>query len=74
MLSSWTKKFESVPSAGKVMLTLFWDFNGPILKLCQNHVQMISSAQCCAVLEEVLNPTVHIKCRGDGVVLYHDNT
>jgi hypothetical protein len=26
------KKFKSVSSAGKVMLTLFWDFNKPILE------------------------------------------
>jgi len=27
-----TKKFKYVPSASKVMLMLFWDLNGPILK------------------------------------------
>jgi hypothetical protein len=30
--SSMTKKFTSVSSARKVILILFWDFNGPILK------------------------------------------
>jgi hypothetical protein len=30
--SSAKKKFKSAPSAGKFMLTLFWDMNGPILK------------------------------------------
>jgi hypothetical protein len=28
-------KFRSIPSAGKVMLTLSWDLNGPILENCQ---------------------------------------
>jgi hypothetical protein len=26
------RKFKSAPSAGKRMLTLFWDMNGPVLE------------------------------------------
>jgi hypothetical protein len=26
------KKFKSAPSAGKIMLILYWDMNGPILE------------------------------------------
>jgi len=34
-----TVHFRSVPSAKKMMLTLFWDFNGPILKYYQDSGQ-----------------------------------
>jgi len=47
-----TKKFKSVPSADKVMLTFFCDFNRPILEHYQGHGQAINSARYCAVLEE----------------------
>jgi len=47
-----TKKFKSVPSASKVMLTLFWDFNRPILEHYQDHGQIVSSAQYCVMLKE----------------------
>jgi len=39
-----SKKFVSVPFARKVMLMLFWDFNGPILKHFQECGQTVSSA------------------------------
>jgi hypothetical protein len=29
---SYQEKFKSAPSAEKLMLTLFWDMNGPILE------------------------------------------
>jgi hypothetical protein len=58
-----TKRLRSVPSAGKVMLMLFCDFNGSILKQYQNHGQMISSAQYYAILEEELELAVHSKQR-----------
>jgi len=38
-MSLRTKKFKSVPYASKVMLTLFWDINGPILKHYHDHGQ-----------------------------------
>jgi hypothetical protein len=57
-----TNTFRSVPSAGKVILMLFWGFNGPILKQHQDCGQMVNSAQYCAMLEEELNPiTVNTK-------------
>jgi len=71
-----TKKFKSVPSAGKVILMLFWDFNGPIHKHYQDHGQTVNNAWYCAMLEEELKPTIHNKHRGmltDEVVLHHDN-
>jgi len=33
------RRFKSVPSVSKVMLTLFWDLNGPIVNLYQDHSQ-----------------------------------
>jgi hypothetical protein len=53
-----TKKFKSVLSAGSVMLTLFWDFNGPILEHYQDCGQMVNGAQCCTMLEEELKPAI----------------
>jgi len=44
-----TKKFKSVPSAGKFMLILFRDFSGPFLKHYQNHGQMASSEHYCVL-------------------------
>jgi len=58
------------------MLTLFWDFNGPILEHYQDHGQAVSSARYCAMLEEKLKPAIRSKHRGmltDGVVLHRDN-
>jgi hypothetical protein len=59
-----TMKFRSVPSAGKVILMLFWDFNGPILEHYQDLGQMVSSAWYCAMLEEELKSATCSKCRG----------
>jgi hypothetical protein len=49
------KKFKSVPSAGKVMLMLFWNLNGPILKHYQDCGQIVNTAWYCAMLEGVKN-------------------
>jgi hypothetical protein len=56
-----TKKFRSVPSAGKVMLMVFWDFNGPILQNYQDYGQMVSNAQYCTMLEEELKHAISKK-------------
>jgi hypothetical protein len=74
--SSRTKKFKSVPSTSEVMLTLFWDFNWPILEHYQDCGQMVSSAWYYALLEEDLKPVVQSKCRGmlTNRILHHDNS
>jgi histone-lysine N-methyltransferase SETMAR len=62
--------------AGKMMLTLFWDFNSPFFEHYQDLGQMVNSLWYCAVLEEALKASIHSKCRGvliTGVVLHHDN-
>jgi len=38
------KKFKTQASAGKVMLTIFWDVNGPILVHFQEKGQTVTSA------------------------------
>jgi hypothetical protein len=60
-----TKKFKHEPSAGVVMLTLFQDFCGPVLKY--DH---------CAMLEEHFKPCIYSKLRGmlrKEVVFHHDD-
>jgi hypothetical protein len=59
-----TKKFRSVPSAGKMMWMLLWDFNRYIFEHYQDHGQMVNSAWYCALLEEELKPVIHNKLRG----------
>jgi hypothetical protein len=72
-----TKKFRSAPSASKMMLMLFWDFNGPILEHYQNHGQTVNRTWYCAMLGEELKPAIYSKCREmptEEVVLHHENT
>ena len=38
------KKFNTQPSAGKLMLTVFWDSKGPILKTYQECGTTVTSA------------------------------
>jgi hypothetical protein len=75
MSSPSTKKFKSVPSASKVMLPLFWDFNGLILKHYRV-VDMANSARYCAMLVQELNSAIRSKrtgILGNGFVLHHDS-
>jgi hypothetical protein len=59
-----TMKFKRVPSAGKVMLMLFWNFSGPISEYYQDRGQMVTSAWYCAMLKEQSKPTIYSKHRG----------
>jgi hypothetical protein len=66
-----SKKFKSQPSAGKFLLTVFWDSQGPMVRGI-----MVTSVNYCDMLRNELRPTVHSKQRGrlsQGVVLLHDN-
>jgi hypothetical protein len=45
-----TKMFKVTPSAGKVMLTVFWDSQGVLLAHFQKHGQNVNSASYCEVL------------------------
>jgi hypothetical protein len=63
---------QNMPSSSEIILTLFWNFSGPIFRHYQHHGQMVSSS---AVLEENMKPTICSKHRRmlTKVVLHYDN-
>jgi hypothetical protein len=70
-----TKKFQVTPSAGKVMLTMFWDLQGVLLAHFQKHSENVNSASHCEVLLK-FRGAIHRKYPGQlvtGVLLHHDN-
>ena len=70
------KKVQTQRSAGKVMLTFFWDYNGPILKQYMPRGSTVTSATYWNLLRENMKPAVHQKRRRlltTGVCLLHDN-
>jgi hypothetical protein len=69
------KKFKVMPSAGKVMLTMFWDSQGVSLTHFQKHGENVNSASYCEVLLK-FQDAIHRKCPGQlarGVLLHCDN-
>jgi histone-lysine N-methyltransferase SETMAR len=69
------KKFKSAPSAGKLMLTLFWDMNGPLLEHYQQKGETVNSVRYSTMLEEKLKPAICSRLRllSKGILLLHDN-
>jgi len=70
------KKFKMQPSVGKLMLTIFWDSHGPILKTYQEHGTTVTSAMYCDMLQRELKPAICSKRRGKlskKILLLHDN-
>jgi hypothetical protein len=70
-----TKKFKVTPSAGKVMLTVFWDSQEVLLAHFQNGGENVNSALYCEVLLK-LQDAIHRKYPGRlarGVLLHHGN-
>jgi len=70
------KKFKTQPSAGKVMLTHFWDSKGPILEDYLEKGRTINSARYSDLLANNLKPAVRTKRRGllsKKVLLLPDN-
>ena len=70
------KKFRTQPSAGKVMLTVFWDERGLILEHYMPRGSTVTSATFADVLKNHLLPAIKSKRRGllsTGVLLQHDN-
>ena len=70
------EKFKSQPSAGKLMLTVFWDSQGPILEHYHEIGSTINSAHYSEVLIDRLKPEIQSKRQGQlskGIVLLHDN-
>jgi hypothetical protein len=71
-----SKKFKTQASAGKVMLTIFWDDNGPILVQFQEKGQTVTSARHSDVLVNELKPAIRSKSQGllsKRVLLLHEN-
>jgi hypothetical protein len=70
------KKFETQASALKVMLTIFWDVNGPILVHFQEKGQTVNSMRYSDMLVNELKPTIQSNRRGllsKRILLLHDN-
>ena len=58
------KKFKTQASAGKVMLTIFWDVNGPILVHFQEKGQTVTSARYSDMLVNKMKPAIRSEERG----------
>jgi len=70
------KKFKTQPSTGKLMLTIFWDSQVPILETYQERGTTVTSATYCDMLQRELKPTIRSKRRGKlskEILLLHDN-
>jgi len=70
------KKFQTQASAGKFMLTIFWDVNRHILVHFQVKGQTVTGARYSDMLVNELKPAIRSKCRGllsKRVLLLHDN-
>jgi histone-lysine N-methyltransferase SETMAR len=70
------KKFKMQQLAGKLMLTTFWDSQGPILETYLERGTTGTSTTYCDMLQRGLKPAIHCKRRGKlskGVLLLHDN-
>ena len=71
-----SKKFKIQASAGKVMLTIFWNVNGPILVHFQEKGQTVTSARYSEMLLNKLKPAIRSERLGllsKRVLLLHDN-
>ncbi|UYV76430.1 hypothetical protein LAZ67_14000382 [Cordylochernes scorpioides] len=67
---------ESQRSAGKVLLTIFWDVDGPICLDFLSSRQRMNSDLYCAIVVNKLKPGIRNKRRGKlskGVLFLHDN-
>jgi hypothetical protein len=58
-----TETFKVTPSAGKVILTVFWDSQGVLLAHFQKHDENVNSASYCEVLLK-LRDAIHRKHPG----------
>ena len=69
------KKFKSQRSTRKVMLTVFWDMQGPITISFLEKGSFVNSANYCELLKQV-KKDIKNKRRGHqskGVIMHHDN-
>ena len=68
-------KFKVVPSASKMMATVFWDMRGVLLVEFQEHGRTVNASSYCSLLER-LKTAIRTKRKGmltQGVILLHDN-
>jgi len=56
--SAANKIFNTQASAGNIMLTIFWDVNGPILMHFQEKAQTVTSARYSDMLVSELKPVI----------------
>jgi histone-lysine N-methyltransferase SETMAR len=54
-----SKKIKTQPSARKVMLTVFWDSQGPILEHYQEKGTTVTNVRYCDMLRDELKPVIH---------------
>jgi len=74
-VSSAHKKFKVTPSAGKAMLTVFWDCQDVLLTEFQQRDHTVTSASCCTILTK-FRDAIRRKRTGNltkGMLLLHDN-
>ena len=67
-------KFKVVPSASKVMTTVFWDMRGVLLVEFQEHGRTVNVSSYCSLLER-LKTVIRTKRKGlltQGVILLHE--
>jgi histone-lysine N-methyltransferase SETMAR len=79
----WHRKFKSGVStltdaarSSKLMLTLLWDYKGPILEHYMPRGLTINSESYCDLFQNHFKPSIRSKRRGllcSGVLLQHDN-
>jgi len=53
-----SKQFKSRPSAGKHLLTVFWDSQGPSLEHYVEKCVTVTSVNCCNMLRNELRPAI----------------
>jgi len=73
---SCSREIQDELSAGKLMLTVFWDSQGPILETYQECGTTVTSAMYCDMLQRELKPAIRSKRRGKlskEILLLHDN-
>jgi len=68
-------KFKVVPSAGKVMATVFWDMKGVLLTEFHEHGKSVTAESYCNLLQRLKTAIKNKRPRllTRGVILLHDN-
>jgi hypothetical protein len=70
------QKFKMQSSKGKLVLTIFWDSQGPVLETCLEHGTTVTSTTYFDMLQRGLKPAIQSKRRrglSEGVLLLHNN-